>query len=163
MTKKIIIIRHAKSSWTDFNLSDFDRTLDDRGLKDAPVMAIRLKEAGHFPDKIITSSAVRAKNTAAYFAKTFSINQEETRLLYHGEPEDYMEQIHMLDENISCIALFGHNPGITHIANLIKPGVTDNLPTCGIIIAEMDGKIKWNNADWDKLKLINIMTPKNNE
>ena len=163
MTKKIIIIRHAKSSWTDFSLSDFDRTLDDRGLKDAPVMANRLKEAGHIPNKIITSSAVRAKNTAAYFANALSINKEETRLLYHGEPEDYLEQIQLLDETISCIALVGHNPGITHIANLIKPGVTDNIPTCGIIIAEMDGKIKWNDTDWGKLKLLNIMAPKNSE
>ncbi|MBK8627403.1 MAG: hypothetical protein IPN86_18100 [Saprospiraceae bacterium] len=53
MIKKIIIVRHAKSSWTDFSISDFDRPLDERGLTDAPVMAELLKDNGHFPQKII--------------------------------------------------------------------------------------------------------------
>jgi phosphohistidine phosphatase len=161
MTKKIIIVRHAKSSWTDIGLSDFDRPLDERGLRDAPVMADLLKETGHFPEKLISSSAVRAKSTAHYFSKVFDIPVETTRELYHGEPENYIDQLNLLNETTLSIALFGHNPGITYLANLIKPGVTDNIPTCGIIIAEMPKNILWKDVSWSKMKLISILTPKN--
>jgi phosphohistidine phosphatase len=158
--KKIIIVRHAKSSWSDFSLSDFERPLDKRGLNDAPVMAQLLKDAGHFPQKIVSSSAVRAKSTAGYFSDTFRIPVELVDSLYHGQPNDYLDQIVQLPENIQCVAFFGHNPGITYIANDIQSGVTDNVPTCGIIVAEMPIDVEWKNAHWAKMKLKYILTPK---
>lgn len=157
--KKVIIVRHAKSSWTDFSLSDFDRPLDNRGHHDAPIMAARLKEEGHIPQRIITSNATRAKTTARYFSQVFDVPVEEARDLYHGLAEDYLDIIKTLDENVECVALFGHNPGITFLANLIKMGSTDNIPTCGIVIAEVKGPI-WAKTEWEDLRLIGIMTPK---
>jgi phosphohistidine phosphatase len=161
MTKKIIIVRHAKSSWTDFNLSDFDRPLDERGLTDAPAMAALLKDTGYVPQKLISSSAVRAKSTANFFANVFGLPLETTEDLYHGEPDDFLEQLALLHEDVSCVALFGHNPGITYLANLIKQAVTDNIPTCGMIICEMPPQTAWKKAKWSKMKLISILTPKN--
>lgn len=158
--KKIIIVRHAKSSWSDFSLSDFERPLDQRGLNDAPVMAEVLKDAGHYPQKIVSSSAVRAKSTASYFSTSFKIPVELVSSLYHGQPMDYLEQIVLLSEDVQCVAYFGHNPGITLLANEIQPGVTDNIPTCGIIVAEMPQEIPWKNAKWSKMKLKHILTPK---
>ncbi len=160
MIKKIIIVRHAKSSWSDFSLSDFERPLDQRGLNDAPIMAEILKEAGHYPQKIVSSSAVRAKSTAEYFSKTFQIPVEKIDSLYHGQPDDYLEQIAQLPEDVQCVAFFGHNPGITFLANDIQRGVTDNIPTCGIIVAEMPIEISWKNAKWSNMKLKQILTPK---
>ena len=157
--KKVIIIRHAKSSWTDFNLSDFERPLDERGVHDGPIMANRLKEAGHFPQKIISSSAVRAKTTAGYFSDVFHIPVEETKALYHAYPDVYLDFIRSMDENTICVALVGHNPGITYLANDIAPGSTDNIPTCGIIVADL-GDHKWAEADWHKMKLLRFMFPK---
>ena len=157
--KKVIIVRHAKSSWTDFSLSDFDRPLDNRGHHDAVHMAARLKESGHIPQRIITSSAVRAKTTAQYFSKAFDIPLEESRDLYHGQAEDYLDIIKSLDEKTECIAMFGHNPGITFLANLINMGCTDNIPTCGIVIAEVKSAV-WAKSEWDNMKLVRIMTPK---
>lgn len=160
MIKKIIIVRHAKSSWADFSLSDFERPLDQRGLNDAPIMAEILKNAGHYPQKLVSSSAVRAKSTAAYFSKTFQIPVELADSLYHGEPEDYLDQIELLTEDIHCVAFFGHNPGITYLANEIKNGVSDNIPTCGIIVAEMPIHVLWKDAAWSKMQLKQILTPK---
>lgn len=160
--KKVIIIRHAKSSWTDFSLSDFDRPLDKRGNDDALHMAARLKDAGHNPQRFITSNALRAKSTAKYFSDEFGIPIEESRNLYHGLQDDYLDIIKSMDKDVECVALFGHNPGITFIANLIKMGSTDNIPTCGIVIAEVKSA-DWANSEWDNMNLIRIMTPKDVE
>jgi len=161
MIKKIIIVRHAKSSWTDFTLADFDRPLDARGIKDGPFMAELLMRIGHYPQKLISSAATRAKSTASYFSAVFKIPLETTKDLYHGEPQDYMDQLHVLDESMHCVAMFGHNPGITYLANLIKPNVIDDIPTCGMIIVEMPQDILWSKMTWSDMKLIDILTPKN--
>lgn len=157
--KNIIIVRHAKSSWVDFSLSDFQRPLDDKGLSDAPVMADRLFDAGYQVQKIITSNATRAKTTAQFFANKYGLEMQFEGDLYHGEPEDYMMMIEELPESIHTVALFGHNPGITFIANMISHGITDDVPTCGIIVAQM-GDIPWNKCNWDDMKIKELMLPK---
>jgi len=122
-------------------------------------MAARLKEAGHLPQRIISSPAVRAKTTARYFSQVFDVPLEEARDLYHGLIDDYMDIIKSLDETTECAALFGHNPGITFLTNLIQENVTDNIPTCGIVIVEVKSA-NWADSNWDDMKLIGIMTPK---
>lgn len=161
MYKQIIIVRHGKSSWTNFNLSDHDRPLDERGLKDGPFMANLLAEKGYFPQRLITSTAVRAKATAHFFSERFGIVPEDERSLYHGLPQNYIDQIKLLDENVNTAALFGHNPGITLIANQIKPGSTDNIPTCGIIIATMNLQTPWHKIRFEDMNLKTILVPKN--
>ena len=159
--KKIIIIRHAKSSWTDISLTDFERTLDPRGLSDAPMMADRLKSSGYFPEIIVSSDAVRAKTTAGYFADSFGLQLKIDPKLYHGQSENYLNALAEMNDQISTIALVGHNPGITHIANLIAPGCTNNIPTCGIIIAS-SAKNNWSSMSWKDMHLDVLLFPKNN-
>jgi phosphohistidine phosphatase len=156
--KQVIIIRHAKSSWSDFSLSDFERPLDTRGLHDAPLMAERLKNLGYLPQKLCSSNAARAKETSQYFSKINNLPIDLYPNLYHGSPEDYIAVMSGLDESISCAAFFGHNPGITYVANLIKPGCTDNIPTCGIIIATFPTGT-WAEANWKKMNLVELMYP----
>ena len=67
--KKLYLIRHAKSSWKDITLDDFDRPLNKRGKTDAPFMAQKLKDKNIYPDIIISSPAKRAKSTAKAFKK----------------------------------------------------------------------------------------------
>jgi phosphohistidine phosphatase len=122
-------------------------------------MALRLKDAGYQPEHIVSSSAVRAKTTAAFFADRFNIPLDLSDNLYHGLPEDYLEAIRSESENIDCMALFGHNPGITYLANMIQPGCTDNIPTCGIIIAASDLK-SWEDLSWQNIQLQALMFPK---
>ena len=68
--KKLYIIRHAKSSWKDFSLADYDRPLNKRGFFNAPFMGNILKEKRVMPDLILSSPALRAKTTAEIIAKS---------------------------------------------------------------------------------------------
>ena len=95
--KQVIIIRHAKSSWSDFSLSDFERPLDTRGLHDAPLMAERLKNLGYLPQKLCSSNAARAKETSQYFSKINNLPIDLYPNLYHGSPEDYIAVMSGLD------------------------------------------------------------------
>jgi phosphohistidine phosphatase len=160
MQKKIYIVRHAKSSWTNIGLSDFDRPLDDRGERDAPVMAAFLKRQGVLPDVIISSPAKRAKTTAMVFSDVFHKKVTFADNLYHGDPEDYLQHIQLLDENVQSVMLFGHNPGITYIAHLVKPHSTENVSTCGVLDLSMDAGQIWETADWSAMTLEDIYTPK---
>lgn len=160
--KTIYFIRHAKSSWTDFSLTDFERPLDQKGQRDAPYMAELLKSLDYHIDKIITSSAVRAKKTATFFGLKYQLKIEETKILYHAEPESYLDLITEQAEDVRHLALFGHNPGLTYLANMIRPGCTDNIPTCGIVIVTVDDEIEWSSIQWENMHFVSILTPKDN-
>jgi phosphohistidine phosphatase len=77
MAKRIVLIRHAKSSWANPLQSDFERPLNDRGQQDAPMMGKRLKDAGIVPDKIISSTAKRASQTAKHIAKSTGYSTDD--------------------------------------------------------------------------------------
>ena len=158
--KTIIFIRHAKSSWTDLSMRDYDRPLDSRGLKDAPVMASKLKALDFLPDLIISSGAKRAQETAASFASMFGLQYKIDENLYHAPPQAYLNVIQSLKEDISTVCLVGHNPGMTDIANLVEYGASNDLPTCGIVIAQIDEEKPWLEIDWDDMSLVTILTPK---
>ncbi|MFN8339606.1 MAG: histidine phosphatase family protein [Saprospiraceae bacterium] len=160
IVKKVILVRHGKSSWADFALSDHDRPLDERGKKDAPTMADLLEQKGHFPQQIISSTAVRAKTTAQYFGEKFGIAVLQEGDLYHGMPDDYLHQIKNLAPSINCVALFGHNPGITNLANMVQPGCTDNVPTCGIVVLNLPIETDWSKASFKKMTMTDLLYPK---
>jgi len=120
--KTLILVRHAKSSWDDVTLPDFDRPLNHRGKKDAPRMAKRLKDKIKDIDAFISSPAKRAKKTAKLFIEEFDRDEEEIILvqaLYHAGIDDFYQTIHDADNKFKSIALFSHNPGITSFANEI--------------------------------------------
>jgi len=160
MQKKIFLVRHAKSSWTDFSLSDFERPLDERGRRDAPVMSEYLKNKGIVPKAMISSPAMRAKTTAQVFDNIFHVGISYVDALYHGHPEDFMNELYGLGEDVDCVMLFAHNPGITFAANLVDFGCIDNVPTCGVVELELDSNILWSHSDWNKMTLITIHSPK---
>jgi phosphohistidine phosphatase len=159
--KYLIFVRHAKSSWKEPNQADHDRPLNERGLRDAPEMAARLKHAGYAPEVLISSSAIRARTTASFFAETFGLDLAIDPGLYHAAPEVYLNRLDDLPAEISTAVFFGHNPGITQIADLIQRGCTDNVPTCGIVICTFEGE--WHEASWQLMKLKGIMCPKDPE
>jgi phosphohistidine phosphatase len=159
-TKTIIFIRHAKSSWTDLSMKDYDRPLDDRGRKDAPIMAEKLNHEIPYLDKLLASTANRAWTTAAYFAEKMGVKAEGFQDLYHAPPSTYLGHINQLSEEVRTVALVGHNPGMTEIALHIEEGSIYDLPTCGIIIATVSGEVKWDKVDWVDMNLQKILTPK---
>jgi phosphohistidine phosphatase len=151
--KQLFVVRHAKSSWEQSGQTDFDRPLNDRGLRDAPVMAKRLWENGIRLDAIISSPAVRALTTAEYFAKQFGIKNNEIiklKHLYHAPAEAFFEVIENdLHDKWESVAIFSHNPGITYFVNTLKVVQLDNMPTCGImgVKANMNYWVEFAKAD----------------
>src|SRR6187551_1070919 len=124
--KTLYLIRHAKSSWDDPDLGDFERPLNQRGKKDAPRMAKRLKEKHVTPDIIISSPATRAYDTCKEFAKVLGYREDKIKAdkgLYHADEDQLLKVIRDLkdrerdDEEI--VLLFGHNPGLTEFANAL--------------------------------------------
>lgn len=133
--KTILIIRHAKAEPV-FSINDFERTLNERGKKDALDMAKRILDKNLKIDAFVSSPAKRAKKTAQLFCEVFDCKEKDIILLselYQAPAEVYFEVIEHLNESLDAVALFGHNPGITQFANELS-GIlqVDNIPTCGV-------------------------------
>lgn len=133
--KSLFLIRHAKSSWETAALSDFDRPLNARGMKDADEMAKRLAAKINTIDAFISSPALRAKTTAEKFAAAFGIDSKAIILepgLYLSPESFYTPFISNIDNKFDAVAIFSHNSGITDFVNTLGSIKTDNIPTCGI-------------------------------
>lgn len=139
--KTLLLIRHAKSSWDAPGLSDFDRSLNERGKKDAPEMARRLKEKDLSIDLFVSSPAKRARKTAKYFAEVFDVKKDEIQLveaLYMATPEAFRQTVAELKNKHKVVALISHNPGITEFANGLTDHRIDDMPTCSIFALQAD-------------------------
>src|SRR5438128_11417428 len=139
--KTLILVRHAKSSWDQAGLSDFDRPLNERGKKDAPEMAKRLKEKGISPDLFVSSPARRARRTARFFAEEFGVDKEDILLveeLYLASYEAFSNTVAGLDDKHQVVALFSHNPGITEFASSLSNVRVVDMPTCAVFAVQAD-------------------------
>jgi phosphohistidine phosphatase len=133
--KILILVRHAKSDWGNPGLDDFDRPLNERGKKDAPVMAKRLKDKKVKVDAVIASPAKRAAKTAKIFAEEMDVNKDDFILkdeLYMAGEDSFFKVIESINNKFSSVAIFSHNNGITDFANLLTDARIDNIPTCGV-------------------------------
>ena len=132
----LTIIRHAKSSWEHEELSDFERPLNPRGRRDAPVMAARLKRAAKRPQLLVSSPALRAISTARVFAEVLGISTDSIQLqskIYEASASTLLQIIQNLDDQYSHIAIFGHNPGFSELSKRLTQCDFDELPTCGMV------------------------------
>jgi phosphohistidine phosphatase len=139
--KTLTLIRHAKSSWSQPELADFDRPLNKRGKGDAPLMGRRLVRRGIAPELFVTSPAKRALKTARLIAK--EIGYPNKRLLtderiYAALAEDLLEVLQGLDDRLKEAWMVGHNPSLTDLANYLTGTSLDNIPTCGVVRAAFD-------------------------
>jgi phosphohistidine phosphatase len=143
--KTLIMIRHAKSSWDVSSMRDFDRPLNHRGKKDAPIMAKNLLDRLGNIELFISSPAKRAKETAVLFAEVYKKKEKEIIFideLYHASASVIYNVIKNSSNQFQSIAVFTHNPGITEIVNSLTSVKTDNVPTCGIFA------VKAETSDW---------------
>lgn len=134
--KELILVRHAKSSWKDPTLSDHDRPLNKRGKRDAPEMGERLAKSGCDPDLIVSSSAVRALDTARSVAGELKYPRERIAVeerLFHAGVAELLLVIRGVDDSVDILMVFGHNPGLTDLANHIGPREIFNMPTCAVL------------------------------
>ncbi|MCB0803291.1 MAG: histidine phosphatase family protein [Flavobacteriales bacterium] len=134
--KTLYLIRHAKSSWDEIGLSDFERPLNSRGKKDVLVMGQRLKEAGILPQIIISSSANRAFTTAQSLAAQIDFNLDSIEIeprIYEASAKTLSSIINHIDDSKNIAFLIGHNPGFTYLAEDLTGEHFGNIPTCGIV------------------------------
>ncbi|MBL4708138.1 MAG: histidine phosphatase family protein [Flavobacteriales bacterium] len=133
--KTLYIIRHAKSSWSQANVSDFDRTLNDRGFFDAPLMGKVLKGKGILPDAIYASTAKRALLTTSILTKEISFTKEINKEpeYYHASASSLLQKINQFPDDLNTVFVVGHNPGLTYLAEDLSNDHFGNLPTCGIV------------------------------
>ncbi len=139
--KILTIVRHAKSSWKDSSLPDDKRPLNRRGERDAPEMGRRIQEHGIRPSLIVSSPANRAWTTAKVVAEAINYPREflqkEDRL-YLASLDDILDVVVAQDNGFNNLMVVGHNPGLTDFANFLVPGLTNNLPTAGVVSVEID-------------------------
>jgi len=160
--KTLTLVRHAKSSWKDRGLSDRERPLNNRGKHDAPLMGRFVVEAGVRPSQIISSPAVRAWTTARIFAAELGYPVEFLQRedgLYLASLDNLLDVIATQDAGFSNLMLFAHNPGLTDFANYLVPGLTNNLPTTGVVSVNLDSD-DWMLYDRPQTELVLYDYPK---
>ncbi|PRM90301.1 phosphohistidine phosphatase [Aliarcobacter cryaerophilus] len=142
--KELILIRHAKSSWSNPLLDDFERPLNKRGEKNAPFMAKVLKQKGLTLDLIISSPSIRTKQTLDYFIQEFDYKEEIIfeKSIYEAPFENLLKVIKNIDDKYKTIFLFGHNPGLNDLVDFLIGNFEENIPTSGVLKLNFDIK-KW--------------------
>ncbi len=131
--KTLLILRHAKSSWSNPILADIDRPLNKRGKRDAPRMGVLLYEQDLVPDLILCSPAVRARKTAQAVSQS-SGYEGEIKFhsdLYPGDPDTLLEILYSIPDQIETILIVAHNPGLEEFLYLLT-GESASLPTAAL-------------------------------
>jgi phosphohistidine phosphatase len=146
--KTILLLRHAKSSWSDPGLDDFDRPLAKRGQKDAPRMGEVLASFDHVPDQILSSPARRAKQTAEAVARACGYKKsiQWAESFYGGDSEDLISALQHLPHSVERPLLVGHNPTMEEtVADLIMPRqegwyeqFSIRMPTAALVCLAVD-------------------------
>lgn len=162
--KRLVLIRHAKSSWDDGAISDFDRPLNARGQHDAPRIGAWLREKGITPDLIYSSPAQRALSTARLIAHEtgYSLADIITKdILYRFDNEllPIIECVKNSADSAQSIFLFGHNETFTYLANHFTQHRIDHVPTCGVVCFRF-AVDTWHNFDKASAALDFVQFPK---
>ena len=137
--KRLLICRHAKSSWKEAGLRDFDRPLNGRGKNDAPEMGRRLLAHGVVPELILSSSAIRAAETARHYAVQLGYPLDQIRFdsrQYEAGIPLLLSLIKDVDQKVTSLMVVGHNPESTMLANYLSGLMIENIPTSGIVALE---------------------------
>jgi len=133
--KRLLVLRHAKSSWADTSLGDWQRPLNDRGRRDAPRVGAWLRERSLVPDLIVTSDAVRARETAAAVATAAAYTGEIVvePSLYHATAADAIAVLKSIsNQTARAVLIVGHNPGLEDLVSRVS-GEHHDLVTAALV------------------------------
>lgn len=162
--KTLYLLRHAKSSWDNLELTDHQRPLNNRGERDIPRMADWMANKLESPQFVISSDAVRTQLTLAPVQKAWAIKNSQiifTAKAYHAGPTALLNLIKEADKNYGRLLLVGHNPGLTDLANnLLKSFLTDNIPTSGFVALTFKTD-SWATITNNSAELLAYQYPKN--
>lgn len=155
-------MRHGKSSWADFNVADHDRELLNVGIKKTKKVADFLKSKNIKPDIILSSTATRAFETSKIVAAKLGYTKDNIKTsknIYHAGADDIFDELFALDDSISSVMIFGHNPTFTDFVNYFKKPEIYNLPTSGVAAISFKTD-KWEEIPNSKSKIEFLVTPK---
>lgn len=138
---ELVLVRHAKSDWDNPTLIDHERPLNARGEQDAPAMAARLADSGGGPRRILSSTAVRARTTAAAFGAALGTEVELIDELYASSARTLWDTA--ARSGATSVMLVAHNPGLTTLAEALSDGGIGHMPTCAL------ARFSWDADDWD--------------
>ena len=124
--RRLMLLRHAKSSWNDADIDDIDRPLAPRGRKAAPLMGRHISRAGLHPDLVLCSSALRARQTWELVAAEWDSaaaygppRLEMRSSLYLAPPGEILLMLRRVDDEVGTVMVIGHNPGMATLARLL--------------------------------------------
>ena len=152
--KNITVIRHAKSSW-EYDVSDKERPLKKRGLKDAELVSNAFKNKMINPDAVFSSPANRALSTCHIFLKNLEISIDKLKIeenLYDFGGQQVMSFLKNLDEDYKNVMIFGHNHAFTSICNIFGDKFIDNLPTSGLVMIAFETEA-WKDIEFGTTKM----------
>jgi len=159
-SRQLLLMRHAKSSWNNANISDHDRPLAPRGLRAAPEMGEWLLANNLVPDRILSSTACRANETARLVAEAIDsdIPLENYGGLYHASPESLMTICSQVNAEVHRLLIVAHNPGLFELVNRYTDHETP-FPTAAIACLEATC-VNWNEFFKRQPTLRFVVTPK---
>ncbi|HYP54528.1 MAG TPA: histidine phosphatase family protein, partial [Pyrinomonadaceae bacterium] len=137
--KTLLLMRHAKSSWKDVTLRDFDRPLNKRGRRAAPLVAAFMRRKKLRPDLILSSPAERARETAALVIEHAGLSAElrYDERIYEADAARLLEVVAQADERAGELMLVGHNPGMEELIKALT-GADELMPTAALARVELD-------------------------
>jgi phosphohistidine phosphatase len=138
---RLALVRHAKSDWGDPGLDDHDRPLNDRGMRDAPRMAALLAESDFSPAAILSSTALRARTTAGFFAEALGAPLELQERLYGASASTLLSTAAAVGQ--PSVMVVAHDPGMSDLAEQLSGGGISHMPTCAV------ATFTWSTDDWD--------------
>jgi phosphohistidine phosphatase len=157
--KTVYILRHGKSSWSQSDVSDFDRELLITGKERTAKIAKLMLAKESIPELLICSPAKRAKQTAKIISKKLNKSIELNPRLYPGGIDQILNIIYSLSDNYKSVMIIGHNPGLTTAVNELMDSQYDWLPTSGLAIANYEVE-KWTDIALVRPKEVKIFAPK---
>jgi phosphohistidine phosphatase len=165
--KRLLLLRHAKSSRDNPRLQDFDRPLAKRGREAAPEIGRHMKKAGWLPDLVFCSTATRTQETWELVQSELGHDAKTRYLdsLYLAAPEQMLKEIQSVEAKVRTLLVVAHNPGTQHLANHLAAGgdkhalqrLREKYPTAALAVFEADISA-WSKLD--QAKLIDFITPK---
>jgi len=165
--RQLLVLRHAKSSWNDPALADFDRPLGPRGLKTAPLMGRELARRGWLPDLALVSPSLRTRDTWRLVAAELpkSVPTEFTEALYEASADDILALVRQVDA--ANLIVVGHNPGLQDFASRLAGAGSDadasrkikaKFPTAAL--ARFTVEADWANLVFGESLLTHCLRPK---
>jgi phosphohistidine phosphatase len=163
-------LRHAKSSWDDRELDDFNRPLNDRGWKAARTIGRELKQRGIRFDLGLASPAARVRETLDGIAETYGDFSFAVRFespIYMASVETLFELVRAIPEESAAPIIIGHNPGLEHLlvelarddGARLRNRVAAKYPTAGFAIVEFPAE-RWANVAPGSGTIVELILPR---